>query len=145
MASVMACFRKPLFLKHITGHDWCKGENQKNACFWHSVVVNYITMKVFLPDCCWGEPMRTRLQALLVCLPAPAVVILAQDNPSSAFDMDTSGGAKSISLRSAEKCPRGIPTLSPPTQSAHPRPGRWTPGRGWACSHYSMLCARRNE
>jgi hypothetical protein len=56
--------------------------------------------------------MRVRLPALLVCLP-PVTVTLAQDNPFSAFNMDTYGEVKSIPLRSAKKMPEGNCNLKP--------------------------------
>lgn len=63
-----------------------------------------------------GEPMRTLLRALLICLLAPAAVALAQDNtpkaaaapqdnPLSANNKVFYGYLKMILLRSAEKMP----------------------------------------
>jgi uncharacterized damage-inducible protein DinB len=64
----------------------------------------------------FGEPMRTLLLALLICLLAPAAVALTQDNapkaaiapqdnPLSAWNKSIYGGVKAILLRSAEKMP----------------------------------------
>ncbi len=64
-----------------------------------------------------GEPMRTLLRTLLICLLAPAAVALAQDNPPtaavasqdsplSAHSKFVYGGTKMILLRSAERMPQ---------------------------------------
>lgn len=62
-----------------------------------------------------GEPMRALLRTLLICLLAPAAVILAQDkpatislpkdNPLSGFNKLAYGQMKAWLLRSAEKMP----------------------------------------
>jgi uncharacterized damage-inducible protein DinB len=45
------------------------------------------------------------MRTLLICLLAPAVVALAQDDPLSTFNKGAYGGVKNILLRSAEKMP----------------------------------------
>src|SRR5208282_327652 len=49
--------------------------------------------------------MRTLVRTLLICLLAPVVVSLAQDNPLSAYNKHVYEGVKDVLLRSAEKMP----------------------------------------
>src|SRR5687768_8851072 len=61
-----------------------------------------------------GKSMRSLLPALLLCLIAPAAIVLAQDkpaaaaqdNPLSAFNKRSYGQIKDWVLRSAEKMPQ---------------------------------------
>jgi len=48
---------------------------------------------------------RMLLQALLICLLAPAAVALAEDRPLNAFNVKAYGYLKDVLLRSAEKMP----------------------------------------
>jgi uncharacterized damage-inducible protein DinB len=72
----------------------------------------------------FGEPMRTLLRALLICLVAPAAVALAQeppraavasnpDNPISASNRFGYGFLKYMLLRSAEKMPEEYYNFKP--------------------------------
>src|SRR5208283_1804409 len=51
-----------------------------------------------------GEPMRTLLLTLLICLFGPAAAF-SQDNPLSTYNKTVYEGVKGILLRSAEKMP----------------------------------------
>ncbi len=60
-----------------------------------------------------GEPMRTLLRTLLICLLPTAAVAFAQDNPLSAHNKFVYGGVKKILLSSAEKMPEGNYNFKP--------------------------------
>lgn len=71
---------------------------------------------------CLGEPMRILLPTLLLCLLAPAAVVLAQDKPATALAQDNPlsatnrrfyGGMKSMLLLSAQKVPEEYYSFKP--------------------------------
>jgi uncharacterized damage-inducible protein DinB len=71
-----------------------------------------VTVNPLNPGHRLGEPMRTLLPALLICLLAPTAA-MAQENPLSDHNRLLYGGTKNVLLRTAEKVPEEVYGFKP--------------------------------